>query len=308
MSVRLLLAALLLTGTSRMVATTGFTAPVSVVAAVTVVSEDGVRPDLVVVWRGAPGWLAGRRGGSGGGGSGRAFHSSDTFGDVQLDVDLDFTTRVAHVGGHRVALGSNNVVLIDRADERGRSTVARVLSIDGELTGTPEISALIARAPDVVDYIRCDAKRPTPTPLDDAADWCAPLIAEGARIAATPQSEVRGALLRYVHLVQKMDHAGIAALFTPDGEVVNPGRDPIRGPAAIEAFLRQFDAYHVMNEMMLPRTTVVDGDRATQTGTYRQRVRDPDGKVLDVSGTFTLDWVRDAAGVWRIQRAATSPQ
>lgn len=308
MTVRLLLAVLLMTGTSRMFAETGFTVPVSLTAVVTVVSADGVHPDLLVVWRGTPGFVGRGQHSSSGGGSARTFHSSESYGDVQLDVDFDFATRVAHVGGHRVVLGSNNVVLVDRADERGRSTVVRMLSVDGELTGTPEISALIARSPEIVDYIQCAAKSPKPTPLGDLMDWCAPLIAEGARISAPPESEVRGALLRYVHLVQTMDHAGIAAMFTPDGEVVNPGRDPIRGPTAIEAFLRQFDAYHVMNEMMLPRTTVVDGDRATQTGTYRQRVRDPDGKVLDVSGNFTLDWVRDASGVWRIQRAATSPQ
>ncbi len=134
------------------------------------------------------------------------------------------------------------------------------------------------------------------------------LTIPSAATAGTPESDVRAALQRYAHLVQKMDHAAIAAMFAPDGEVVNPGRDPIHGPAAIEAFLRQFDAYHVLSETMAARTTVVDGDRATQTGTYHQRVRDPDGKVLDVSGNFTLEWIRDASHVWRIRRAATAPQ
>ena len=60
--------------------------------------------------------------------------------------------------------------------------------------------------------------------------------------------------------------------------------------------------------MMVPRATSVDGNHATQTGTYRQRVRGPDGNVLDVSGNFVLDWIRDGSGVWLIQRAATTPQ
>ncbi|HEX4568535.1 MAG TPA: hypothetical protein VH138_18010 [Vicinamibacterales bacterium] len=63
-----------------------------------------------------------------------------------------------------------------------------------------------------------------------------------------------------------------------------------------------------MNEMMVPRVTTVDGTHATQTGTYPQRVRGPDGNVLDVSGNFALDWIRDGSGVWLIQRAATTPQ
>jgi uncharacterized protein (TIGR02246 family) len=281
--------------------------PVSRVAATTIISEDGLHPDLIVVWRGSPGWFGGQRIISSGG-TGRTVRWSQSFGDVRLDVEFDFATRVGQVAGHRITMNSNNAVLVDHVDEPRRSTVVRMLAIKGELTEAPDVSALIARSPAAANYIQCDAKPAKPTPLDDLVDWCAPLLAEGARIAAPPQSEVRGALLRYVHLVQNMDHAAIAAMFTPDGEVVNPGRDPVRGPAAIEAFLRQFDAYHVMNEMMVPRTTVVDGNHATQTGSYKQRVRDPAGKILDVSGNFTLDWVRDASGAWRIQRAATSPR
>src|SRR5215471_14976453 len=117
---------------------------------------------------------------------------------------------------------------------------------------------------------------------------CAAALVFVIGAAASPESEVRAALERYVRLVQKMDHAGIAAMFAPDGEVVNPGRDPVRGPAAIEAFLKQFAGYHVMRETMVPATTTVDGDRATQSGTYAQRVRAPDGKVIDVSGRFTI--------------------
>ena len=127
-------------------------------------------------------------------------------------------------------------------------------------------------------------------------------------IAAPPESQVRAALQRYVRLVQKMDHAGIAAMFAPDGEVVNPGREPIKGRAAIQAFLEQFAGYHVISETMVPRVTSVNGAHATQTGTYRQRVRDPNGNVIDVSGNFALDWIRDGSGVWLIQRAATTPQ
>jgi uncharacterized protein (TIGR02246 family) len=132
-------------------------------------------------------------------------------------------------------------------------------------------------------------------------------LAERAQVEAPAESQVRAALQRYAELVEKMDHAAIAALFTEDGEVVNPGRDPIKGPAAIEAFLKQFSDYHVLNEMMIPQKTQVDGDRANQEGTFKQRVRGPDGNIIDVSGTFTIDWIRDSSGAWRIQRVATAP-
>ena len=135
-----------------------------------------------------------------------------------------------------------------------------------------------------------------------------PLLAQGVQIAESAESQVRAALQHYAQLIEKMDNAGIAALFTQDGEVVNPGRDPVKGPAAIEAFLKQFSDYHVLSEMMIPQKTQVDGDRAEQEGTFKQRVRGPDGNVIDVSGTFTIVWIRDSSGAWRIQRVATAPQ
>jgi len=291
------------------IAAGSFTVPLSNTAAATVVSEDGNHLDLLVVWRGSPGWRrsSGQRTGSGGG-SGRTYRSSETFGAVQLDVEFNFATRIANVVGHRVVLGSNNVVLVDRVDAPGRSVLVRTLSVDGALTpNSPDIYPLVARSPDIVNYIQCDAMVPNPGPLDAIADWCAPLIAAGADITVSPESQVRGALQRYVRLVQRMDHAGIATMFAADGEVLNPGRDPIKGRGAIQAFLEQFAGFEVINEMMVPRTTSVDGSHATQIGTYRQRVRGPDGNIIDVSGKFVLDWIRDGSGVWLIQRMATTP-
>ena len=45
---------------------------------------------------------------------------------------------------------------------------------------------------------------------------------------------VDATLRRYASMVAAMDHAGIAALFTPDGEIVNPGQTSIRGRDAID--------------------------------------------------------------------------
>ena len=59
--------------------------------------------------------------------------------------------------------------------------------------------------------------------------------------------------------------------------------------------------------MLSPQRTAVDGDRATETGSFRQVVKTPDGTVVRPSGTFTIDWIRVAAGTWRILRAATTP-
>jgi len=284
----------------------GMTQVVSPVAAATVVSEDHVNAALVVIWRGTPGWFARAPHSETGGGSGRTYQTSIAYGDIRLDLRFDFATRVATVMGHRVALGDRNVVLIDGIDRHGATTVVRVLPVDGRLPSSyPDIFPLLARSPAVVAFLACDTKYDA-DPLAALSDWCAPLFNAGA-VPATPELEVRAALARYVDLARHMDHAGVAAMFAPDGEIVNPGQATVRGPTAVEAFLRGFDAYRVTFYLMAAERTVVDGDRARQSGRFRQIVTTPDGTQVRPSGTFSIDWVRTAPGTWRIQRAATTP-
>jgi len=138
-----------------------------------------------------------------------------------------------------------------------------------------------------------------------ASAACAPRARPAA--PATPEQDVQAALAHYADLVQKMDSPGIAAMFAPDGEIVNPGQTPVHGPAAIEAFLKQFEGFKVLSETMTADTTTVTGASAVQTGSYRQTVRTPDGQTLNVSGGFEAEWIRDAAGVWRLRRLGTKP-
>jgi ketosteroid isomerase-like protein len=104
-----------------------------------------------------------------------------------------------------------------------------------------------------------------------------------------------------------MDSAGIAAMFAPDGEMVNPKRPPVRGRAAIERFLSGFSDFHVVSNVDEATSTVVDVDTAEQLGTYRQRVRSPDGQVFETKGRFEIGWVRDASGDWLLSQVATFP-
>jgi uncharacterized protein (TIGR02246 family) len=127
-----------------------------------------------------------------------------------------------------------------------------------------------------------------------------------AQTAPADEHEVEMALTHYAHLVETMDHAGIARLYAENGEIVNPGQPPIHGRAAIEVFLRQFADYKVQHHEVHATKTVVDGDHARQEGTYQQRVRVPDGQVVEVSGQFTAEWIRED-GQWHILRMGTTP-
>jgi uncharacterized protein (TIGR02246 family) len=120
------------------------------------------------------------------------------------------------------------------------------------------------------------------------------------------EAEVGAALQHYADLLRAMDDHALAQSFTADGEVVNPGQAPIRGPEAIEKFIRQFDGYRVLEYDIRAEKTAVTGQTATQSGHFRQKVNAPDGRTLDVTGRFTADWVRGSDGTWRLRRMETS--
>jgi uncharacterized protein (TIGR02246 family) len=127
-----------------------------------------------------------------------------------------------------------------------------------------------------------------------------------ARLRAD-RAEIEARLQRYSALVLAMDNAGIAAMFAPDGEMVNPRRPPVKGRAAIEKFLSGFSDYRVLSNSDVPAGTTIDGDTAEQLGTYSQRVRSPDGQVFEAAGRFEIGWVRDASGQWLLSQVATFP-
>ena len=108
--------------------------------------------------------------------------------------------------------------------------------------------------------------------------------------AASATAEVESAFQRYCALMRAMDHSGIAAMFSADGEIVNAGQAPIRGPAMINAFLAGFADYQVLAYTTEPPATRVSGDYASlqsiyhETGAHPRRqgargVRAPGGAV-----------------------------
>ena len=127
------------------------------------------------------------------------------------------------------------------------------------------------------------------------------------RPAPAASASVEAAFEHYCELLRAMDHAGIAAMFTADGEVANPGAAPVRGPAAIDAFLQGFSGYQVLSYTTDEVRTVVSGDSADLTAIFHQRVRVPQGKVVEVSGRLAARWTRAGGGPWLVQRMATSP-
>ncbi len=120
-------------------------------------------------------------------------------------------------------------------------------------------------------------------------------------------ARIQAALSAYSARVLAMDADGIAATFTPDGELQNPGRDPIKGPDAIRTFLKSFTGVTVEENEIRGVFLQIVGAGALQTGTFRQKARLADGTVVDSKGTFEAEWERQADGSWLLARMTTNP-
>ena len=131
-------------------------------------------------------------------------------------------------------------------------------------------------------------------------------------LAAPPptdaRAEIESAIATYARLVKAQDVEKIAASYTPDGEILNPGMDAVRGPEAIRKFLGSFKEVKVEAAEMLPGAIEIGVNEATQWGTYTQRVRFPDrARPLAVAGRYVADWRRQPDGRWLLRRMLTQP-
>lgn len=133
------------------------------------------------------------------------------------------------------------------------------------------------------------------------------LFGSTVTLHAQDAAAVDSTLRRYASMVTAMDPAGVVAMFTPDGEIVNPGQVSIKGREAITRTLLAFAAFQIIENETIPTSPTATGNYALQTGTYHQRVRTPSGETVEVSGTFRADWRREPKGRWLIQRMQTTP-
>jgi uncharacterized protein (TIGR02246 family) len=140
----------------------------------------------------------------------------------------------------------------------------------------------------------CTGAAPNPA-AGSAAKPAAPSIDAVTAIEANYQ--------RYDEFIRQVNGDSIAALYTPDGEMVGT---KAQGPAAIAAFLNGYKNVTVeSNRHVTDALTVVDS-LAVHWGRYRQKAM-VSGKPVDASGRFVIEWHRMPDGRWLIRRLMTLP-
>ena len=132
---------------------------------------DQAELQLLVLWRGKPGWFTnGRSGSSSGGSSGNGVEAPlvhlATYGDVSLDLSFSAAAHKAIIDGTDVPLPpDDNVILVDDVDSAPR--VVRTLHIDSHAqvdssTRAVPTQEFIKRSPILIDYLQCNIELPGP--------------------------------------------------------------------------------------------------------------------------------------------------
>jgi len=92
--------------------------------------------------------------------------------------------------------------------------------------------------------------------------------------------------------------AGMAALYTPNGQLMPPGSEPLRGTEAIRKFWEGALASGVGAVQLKTLEVFAQGAIATEVGAYE--LKDKGGKVLD-HGKYIVVWRREGEK-WRLFR------
>lgn len=112
------------------------------------------------------------------------------------------------------------------------------------------------------------------------------------------RSAIEAANAQFSASAAKGDGAGLAALYTADGQVLPAGSEPVRGFDAIQKFWQGALDSGVAGVALKTIEIFGHGQTATEVGQYE--LRDKAGNVID-RGKYIVVW-RHEGGKWKLQR------
>ena len=130
--------------------------------------------------------------------------------------------------------------------------------------------------------------------------------------ASTADAQIAAATRHYALLLQGAPADSVAAMYVPNGALVLPGREPLRGRVAIRDFLAPLaGATSVPTVEMVIDSLSANGSIAATAGTYRQiagrRGGAPD-QFREYRGRYHARWEREPDGAWRFVELVMMPQ
>lgn len=127
--------------------------------------------DLLIVWRGAPGWFHNRHFGGGGGGGFTQFGAGtkgvvamhQAYGDVTIGFDADFDANTVTIGDRNVALDRMNTILVDKVDRPGGRQISAMRWTAPRLPLGGDVNlVLVQRSRELLNDLQCDIPMPAP--------------------------------------------------------------------------------------------------------------------------------------------------
>jgi uncharacterized protein (TIGR02246 family) len=117
------------------------------------------------------------------------------------------------------------------------------------------------------------------------------------------RADIRATLDAYTAALTAGNAHRIAAFFTPDARLAEPGMDDIEGANAIHAVKRSFYASGaVITDVEVNSEVVhVDGPDAFEFGSYSESVRIGGSAEQTVRGRYAIQWRRGPEARWRIR-------
>jgi hypothetical protein len=135
-------------------------------------AADGRVTTLLVLWRGTPGWFSRGGGGGGSGGSGGVGPGGSygtqwvSQGGLTFTLEYDYDKRVVKVLDQEVSLDQTNVVLVDSVDSAAGPVVVGLRWVEPApaepSTAGDAIGAIVRRAPELFEFLRCDVELSDP--------------------------------------------------------------------------------------------------------------------------------------------------
>ncbi|HMF88141.1 MAG TPA: DUF4440 domain-containing protein [Gemmatimonadaceae bacterium] len=116
------------------------------------------------------------------------------------------------------------------------------------------------------------------------------------------QGEVAAAMQRYQVAARAVNADSIAAFYTTNAMLFEPGIKPIQTRDSIRAFIASFPGVRVDVATATPDTIEVFGDKAFLWGSYFERLAFPGQPVSEQHGKFVTEWARQTDGRWLIER------
>ena len=122
-----------------------------------------------------------------------------------------------------------------------------------------------------------------------------------ATSAADVREAIRAVTKTFLDAFRRGDAAGMAALYTIDGQLLPPNSEIAAGRSGVETFWRDTIALGFSGATLEPTEVYnATGDRiATEVGRYT--ILAADGQAAD-KGKYVVIWRRDDSGRWLIHR------